>query len=296
MVPLKKRDLLIYTWLIFVTINLNAQSSEFKNQRAQLAVFNIGLNGLIGGIGSMLNQKDEEASFQTFAKGFYKGAIGGGISHIGLSMAHQIDKQKSMGLAWPARMVNALGSSVVQNAAEDQRMFERLNFNLYLTRFEYFPYRKKLKVRLFTSSLYGIAVVGKGAKFDLGKTLKSGILFFESDGRFSSSLGSGRATGQVSSIGMRSDLEGAEFYGTFAEEVAHIMQYDRKVGGNVLAYKFDQGLKSSSTFYKSLSRYLYFDLNGPIFFLSYQFENSTQCNFFEQEAVNYANRRLDNCN
>jgi len=111
-------------------------------------------------------------------------------------------------------------------------MFERLHFNLYLARLEYFPYDKKFIARIFISSIYGIAIVGKGARFDLGKTLKSGIIYFESDGRFSSSLDSGRATGQVSSIGMRSDQEGAEFYDTFAEEVAQIMQYDRKVGGN----------------------------------------------------------------
>lgn len=290
------KELFILILSIFLTTNCLAQSIEFRRQRAQLAVFNIGFNGLIGGFGSLINHKDEKASFRVFVKGFYKGAIGGGISHIGLSLSHQIDKQQNIALAWPVRLVNSLGASIVQNAAEDKRMFERLHFNLFVTRLEYFPYKKKFKARIFTSSIYGIAVVGKRARFDLGKTLKSGIIYFESDGRFSSSIGSGKATGQVSSIGMRSDLKGAEFYDTFAEEVAHIMQYDRKVGGNALVYKLDEGWKKSSTLYQSFSQYIYFDLNGPIFWLAYTLENSTPCNFFEQEAVNYSNRRLDNCN
>lgn len=273
-----------------------AQSDEFKRQRIQLAVFNVGFNGLISGMGSLLNSKDDKPSFQTFLRGFYKGAIGGGISHVGLSMVHQIDKKKNISLAWPARMVNSLGSSIIQNAAENKSMFERIHFNLYLTRLEYFPSQKKLKARLFTSSIYGLLVVGKNANFDLGKTLKTGIFYFESDMRFSSSIGSGRATGQVSSIGMASSLSGENFYDTFAEEVAHIMQYDRKVGGNALAYRTDKRWRQSSSFYKSLSRYIYLDLNGPIFWLAYKVENSTKCNFFEQEAVNYANRRLIICN
>jgi len=63
-----KKCLLILIMSIFITLDSFAQPSEFKNQRAQLAVFNIGFNGLIGGLGS----RDEKASFQVFAKGFCK--------------------------------------------------------------------------------------------------------------------------------------------------------------------------------------------------------------------------------
>ncbi|OEJ99826.1 hypothetical protein BFP71_09755 [Roseivirga misakiensis] len=279
-----------------LSLKANSQNSEFKNQRAELAIFNVGMNGLVAGLGSVINKKGGDANFKTFLNGFYKGAIGGGISHIGLSMTNLVFQQKNIAYAWPARIVNSLGSSIVQNAAQDMGMFERLHFNLYITRLEYFPLKRKLKARLFVSSLFGLRIVGRGARFDLGKTLKSGILFFESDGRFSSSLGSGKATGQVSSIGMSSRLEGDEFYDTYAEEVAHILQYDRKVGGNAYLTKFDANLKTSSNFYKSLSKYIYFDMNGPVFWLAYSFEDATRCNFFEQEAVNYANRRLDFCN
>lgn len=285
---------LLVCWIFaFATIHVKAQSAEFENQRVEMAFFNIGVNALIGGLGSVINTKEEKPTFKTFARGFYKGAIGGGLSHIGLSMTHQISRRQNIAIAWPSRMVNALGSSIIQNAAEDKRMFERLHFNLYLVRLEYYPYKKKFNARLFTSSIYGIAVVGKGARFDIGKTLQTGIIYFESSARFSSSLGSGRATGQVSSIGMGEDLTGDRYYDIYAEEVAHIIQYDRLVGGNALMYKPDMKFKSSSKLYKNLSKFIYFDLNGPLLYIAYSFENSSPCNFIEQEAVNYANKRVD---
>lgn len=292
---LRKNILCTCLLISLVSISTKAQTSDFRTQRAQLAVFNIGLNGLFGGLGSLINQNKGSHNFHTFINGFYKGAIGGGISHVGFSMTNLVYQRKNIAYAWPARLVNSLGSSMVQNAAENKELFERLHFNLYLTRLEYHSTHKRFTIRLFTSSIYGLAIVGKNAKFDLGKTLKSGILYFESTDRFSSSLGSGRATGQVSSIGMSSSLTGDRFYDIFAEEVAHILQYDRKVGGNALALKLDENFKNTSPFYNSLSKYIYFDLNGPLFWAAYKIQNNTSCNFFEQEAVNYANRRIDPC-
>ena len=291
---------LVFWFLTLLCVQLPtvAQADNYKDQRANLAIYNIGFNGLIGGIGSLINQRGDKADFNTFLKGFYKGAIGGSISHIGLSMTHQIDKREEMLWAWPARLVNSLGSSIIQNAAEDRRMLERLSFNLFFTRLEYNGVNKRFKARFFTSSLYGFINVGKGARFDLVTSLKTGIFYFESDNRFSIAGGnSGRATGQVSSIGMASDLEGAQFYNVYAEEVAHILQYDRKVGGNALLYRPDIKWKANSKFYRNVAKYVHFDLNGPVFWFVYQIQNGSDCdNFYEKEARNYSGKRFEGCN
>jgi hypothetical protein len=281
--------------MLCIATNINAQENSFKSDRTKFAIVNLGLNGLFGGLGSLINKKDNTSNFKTFTNGFYKGAIGGAISHIGLSMSHLIETQQNIAYAWPARFVNAMGSSIVQNAAEGNRMFERLHFNLFVARLEYHPYHKKFNARLFTSSLYGIAVVGRGSKFNLGKSLKSGILYFVSDNSFNFSFGSGKGTGQVSSIGMPIYRNEAFSYRLYAEEVAHIQQYDRKVVGNAFVSKLDDKWKKNSKFYKKLSKYIYFDLNGPLFWVAYKIENSGKCNYFEQEAVNYSNRRVNPC-
>lgn len=290
--------IVFFSLLAGTPFNLNAQSNDFQSERAKMAVFNIGINGLIGGIGSLINNKEEKTNFKTFINGFYKGGIGGGISHIGLSMSYLINSEQNISYAWPARLVNAMGSSIIQNTAENNKMFERLHFDLYVARLEYFPYRKKFNARFFTSSLYGI-VSNIGNRFDLGKSLQSGILYFEFDGRFQLSSGfSVTGTGLVSSIGMSSDLFGDEFYRIYAEEVAHIQQYDRKVAGNAFVAKLDLKWKEKSESYNALSKYIYLDLNGPTFYFAYLIANSNgYCNnFFEKEAVNYANRRVGPCN
>ncbi|SMG42037.1 hypothetical protein SAMN05661096_02855 [Marivirga sericea] len=291
-----KRTALVLFLLVSST-TVQSQSKEFRNQRAQLAAFNIGFNGLIGGVGGLINNNGKKSGFQAFTKGFYQGAIGGAVSHVGLSLTHQVQKQRNISYAWPARLVNAVGSSIIQNAAEGQRMFERMHLNLYITRLEYYPYENKFRGRLFTSSIYGILVVGKNAKLDLKRSLQTGIFYFESNQNFTSSIGTGGATGQVSSIGMSSDFSDDTFYSIYAHEVAHILQFDRMVGANALLYSFDQNLKSKNTIYKKLSKYIYFDLNGPIFFLAYRGAGPTHnCNFFEQEAENYSNRVAYKCN
>ncbi|MEM9819913.1 MAG: hypothetical protein AAF985_02530 [Bacteroidota bacterium] len=291
----RRSSIIICSFLILNVFGLKAQSDGFRAQRTKMALFNVGFNGLFGGIGSLINKKNGEAGFKTFVKGFYQGAIGGTISHYGLSMSHLVQSKQNIAYAWPARFVNAMGSSIVQNAAENKRMFERLHFNLYLFRLEYAPYQKKFRARLFTSSLYGLLTVGGGNRFDWGISLKSGIFFFESEGRLQTPVGSGRATGQVSTIGMRADIQGDAFYEVFAEEVAHIQQYDKKVIGNAFAAPLDAKWKRESKFYRNASKYIYLDLNGPLFFIAYSVENISKCNFFEQQAVNYANRVVDRC-
>ena len=291
--------MIIFCLLAVGTFRSNAQSDNFRSERTKMAVFNVGVNGLFGGIGSLINKKDADKNFRTFINGFYKGAIGGFMSHVGLSMSHLIQTQENIAYAWPARLVNAMGSSIIQNAAENKKMFERLHFNLYVARLEYFPYQKEFKARFFTSSLYGIISVGSGNRFDLGKSLKSGILYFESSDGFQLNGSSGfSGLAQVSAIGMSSQLSGKDFYDIYAHEVAHIQQFDRKVAGNAFVAKLDQKWKEGSKSYNTLAKYIYLDINGPAFYIAYRIANGNgYCNnFFEKEAVNYANKRVGPCN
>lgn len=69
-----------------------------------MVLFNVGVNALMGGFGSMLNTKADKPEFKTFANGCCKRAIGGGCNYIGLSMPHQIDERLSIALAWPTTL------------------------------------------------------------------------------------------------------------------------------------------------------------------------------------------------
>ncbi len=286
---------IILTTVIFLhTIFLFSQ--DFNKQRIQFTAFNVGFNGLVGGVGSMINKKENQNTWKAFTKGFYRGAIGGAVSHVGFSMTSLIRTKEQIAYAWPARLVNAFGSSIVLNAASNNRMLEQIHFNLYVSRLEYHPFKRKIKARLFTSSIYGILIAGRNARLDISKSLQSGVIYFESDENFRSQLLEGPATGQVSSVGMGSFISGPDYYSIFAHEVAHILQFDRKVAGNAFAIRLDKKFKEKSGLYTKLSKVVYFDLNGPIFFYAYKFQSDTHnCNFFEQEAEHYSGRRYYGC-
>lgn len=277
-------------------------SQSFEKQRIQFTAFNVGFNGLVGGFGSLINKKENQSGWQAFSNGFYKGAVGGAISHVGFTLTSQIRTQQNIAYAWPARLVNSFGSSIVQNAASNQRMLEQLHFNLYVTRLEYRPHSKKFKARIFTSSIYGIIVTSRNASLNISKSLQSGVLYFDLVDNFRNSLVEGPATGQVSSVGMRSDVFNTsfnkqEYFDVFAHEMAHILQFDRKVGGNAFVIKLDKTAKQQSKLYQTLSKYIYFDLNGPIFYLAYRTQGKVHsCNLFEQEAEHYSGRRFYGCN
>ncbi|MEM9325783.1 MAG: hypothetical protein AAGA85_09010 [Bacteroidota bacterium] len=273
-----------------------AQDRDFRRQRTQLAVVNVGLSGLVGGLGSAINKPKGDRFWKAFGRGFYRGAIGGLAHHTGMSMTHLIAKHETLALAWPARLVNSFGASIVQNAAEGRTFFERLHFNLYITRLDYYPGDRRLTAKLFTSSIYGMAVVGRGAQLNIRKSLASGIFVWESNNNFSNAIADSFATGQVSSIGMRLDIPEDSYYDIFAHEAAHILQYDRKVGGNALLRHPSERLMERSRFYQGLSRFVYFDLNGPLFWVAYRMVGDEHsCNYFEQEAENYSNRVAYRC-
>lgn len=291
----------IFVFSLLLTYCLSLSSQSFNRQRVQFTAFNVGFNGLVGGVGSLINKKDTQNGWQAFSKGFYKGAIGGAVSHFGFTLTSQIRTKQNIAYAWPARLVNSFGASIVQNAASNEGMFDHLHFNLYVTRLEYHTRTKQFNARLFTSSIYGIVVTSRNAKLDIIKSLQSGVLYFELNENFRNSLVEGPATGQVSSVGMREDLFSStynvdQYYGIFAHEVAHILQFDRKVAGNAFLFRLDKNIKQSSKLYEKLSKYVYFDLNGPIFYFAYKQQGSIHnCNLFEQEAEHYSGRRFYGC-
>jgi hypothetical protein len=133
----------------------------------------VGLNGLfqgvIGGIGGVQNGVP-------FWKSFYKSMIGGAFQGIGKCMV-----AKDLDNAWPAKVVNAFGTSVSDNISQGKDMFDTFGIDYGPA---YFEWNKKdgLETYLLPESLGSIALsISKGYKFDAKKTLKYGTPYFTAD-------------------------------------------------------------------------------------------------------------------
>jgi len=283
---MKKAILLI---LIFALgIKLDAQS--FKEQRREFVFANIGINGIVGGLGALVNKKKNEKPLKVFAKGFGQGCLGGTFQLLGKELTYQINTKENLSYAWAARITNSIGNSITQNAASNINFWERWHFNLGVLRFDYHITNNKFQARLFPSSIYGIIVGGSQAKLNFKRSLQTGIMIFERDGNVRALGGLSIGVGAVSSIAINKNVQGKDYYSLMAHEVMHILQYDNMVWVNPFLNKLDNKLKSNNSFYQKASKYIYFDFNGMTIFGLYmlQINKPWECRFIEREADHFS--------
>jgi len=277
--------------LVFgLSMPLTAQN--FKTQRTEFAITHIGINGLVGGIGALTNKKKGEKGFKVFIKGFGQGCLGGAFQVIGKDLTYQITSREELSYAWAARITSSIGNSITQNAASNINFWERWHFNLGVLRFDYQVKSNDFQARLFPSSIYGIAITARQAKFNLKRTLQTGILVYERDEPVSTLGRVSNGIGIVSSIAVNKNLTGRAYYGLVAHELVHTLQYDNMFWANPFLNRMDEKLKENSTFYQKTSKFLYLDLNGLTIAGLYmaQINRPWECRYIEREADHYSKR------
>ncbi len=283
---MKKAILLILSFILIT--KLSAQNfKDFNKQRREFALIHIGINGFVGGLGALVNKRKDEKKIKVFLKGFGQGCLGGTFQVIGKDLTYQIKTKEKLSYVWASRITNSIGNSITQNAASNINFWERWHFNLGFLRFDYQITRKEFKVRLFPSSIFGTVISASQGKFNLKKTLQTGIMVYERDG-------SEGGSGMVSSIVMPKDLIGEQFYELMAHETMHILQYDNMVWINPFFNQLDSKLKEKSQFYQKAKKFIYFDFNGITILGLYmtQIHRPWGCRFIEREADHYAARNL----
>jgi len=290
--------------ILIIILLLTAYSQSCFGQNSydrinKYGLFNVGINGLVAGVGALINRKDNQKKFEAFSKGFVKGSIGGVIEVVGSEMTYKIGQKNSLGYAWASRLTSSIGNSITYNAALNNKWWENWYFNLGVLRLEYKFKENKFKTRIFVSSLYGVSISGSQAKFDLKKSLASGILIFRKNGSLSAFGRNTNGFGFVSSISYNQNIGEQEFYDLIAHETMHIIQYDNLVWFNPLIAKINNNLKNNSKAINSISKFVYFDLNGLGLFGMYGLEinQSWECRFLEREAEYYSlNKKYRKCN
>ena len=196
-----KAILLILSFALMT--NLNAQ--DFNKQRRKFAFTNIGINGIVGGFGALVNKRKGEKKIKVFLKGFGQGCLGGTVQILGKELTYQIYAKEKLSYAWAARITNSIGNSITQNAASNINFWERWHFNMGILRFDYQIKDKNFKVRLFPSSIFGTIVTANQGKLNLKKTLQTGIMIYERNG-FEGGIG------MVSSIVIPKDVNDERYY------------------------------------------------------------------------------------
>ena len=280
----------IFLLILIVNLGIKIQAQDFNKQRREFAIGNIGINGIVGGLGALTNKKKGEKNFKVFMKGFGQGCLGGTFQILGKGLTYQIHSKEKLSYAWAARITNSIGNSITQNAANNINFWERWHFNLGVLRLDYHIREHKFKARIFPSAIYGTIVTARQGTLNLKKTLQTGIMIYERDGLVTALGGQSIGLGAVSSIAVDKNVTGTEYYGLMAHETLHILQYDNMIWVNPFLNRTDKKLKEKSAFYQKASKYIYLDFNGLTILGLYmaQINRPWECRYIEREADFYS--------
>jgi hypothetical protein len=170
---------IIFIFLIFISTDKGAQT--YAQQRTEVLLVNIISNSLMGGVGGAIHKKEGEKTSVAFAKGFFKGTLGGLVKYYAKDQSRHLYSANNHFYAPINRLQYFLGHSFVMNAARGQKLLSTYYCNLYGIDLRLSINAKpKLKARISAASVISAGVFGF-RKFELNiyKSLEMGQLYFD---------------------------------------------------------------------------------------------------------------------
>lgn len=279
------KKLLLLVFIVAFTIPAVAQRND-----TQAGLYNIGLGSFTGGIGAMINKKPNEKLGHVFIKGLWQGAIGGYVIFEGKRLTRLIYRQNELGFAWPSKIVNAAGVSIVENAAANRDLWEKWHINYGFNRIE-LNVKDNVSVQykvmpIALAYTIGIAVQ---SKLEFGKTLQSGQFIFSlSPEKWGST--NIIALAYPGNIIYMDGLNDLNSY--LSHEIIHIYQQNDFNGFNTYLNKPFESISRKSKFIKQISKFVHYDSNYLLFVAAYNLQNINRVyyydNYFEHEAGYYS--------
>jgi hypothetical protein len=277
--------------ILIAFTNLQAQN------QTEMALYNIGLGSVFGGVGAVINKNPDDKLGETFLNGFWKGAIGGYLIYESKNIVSKIPQQEQWEYSWAAKLVNSAGTSIVENAAYNRGLTEQWHLNIGFNRIEFYTKDQfKVKYKVMPVSLILTTIIATKTKFEFSRSLQTGEFIFSDKYLSSNELKAAYVYGNVMII----DNSFFNDYFIFAHELIHIYQYYDYNFANAFAQKpLDTFFKNSKT-YRTINSIFHFDIAGAITLrgLYLQQDKNRDCyfdNFFEYEADFYGRGRRTRC-
>lgn len=264
-----------------------------QKQERQIIVYNVAFGSLSSGIGSVINKPKNSDWKKYFLKGVWQGAIGGFLNYSGKKTLYLINKKNEPGFGWPAKILHAAGTSIIENAALNEPFLQNWNIDIGPVRFDYsVNHEIKFRARFLPISIYAFYYGNKYGKFDFKTTIKTGNMAFKNpvsldvDGNNYDGYSFSRAF-------IILDEDYVNKNKILSHELTHLFQYRDFLVLNTWLKPLEKKVKSKSI-KKIFTNYIYLDI--PYFWPIYQLEgmpnnNNYFKNFFEFEAARIATNR-----
>jgi hypothetical protein len=271
-----------------------SRAQSYQTQSRQIFATNILVNGFIGGVGGMINRRNDENLLKVFGKNFLKGSLGGAIIYTAKYETYQLTNPDKYWVAPLDRAFYYIGYSFVRNASLNQSLLNSYHCQFYLFNFD-IQLKNKFKIlpRISILSTYSLAYFCTlNDHFNLKNTLKYGVFFFDENSKYFQKRG-GEAFNNVVEIFPEDksvDYFTKFHYRTIAHEMVHTFQFPEYFSISSFANPYFQKYKSKKI-YTTLSKYLYMDI--PYSQLAYICMPKPKYyeNYYEFEAEHFARRR-----
>ncbi|MEO8111786.1 MAG: hypothetical protein ABI594_17195 [Ginsengibacter sp.] len=276
--------------LLLLLVHLHASA---QHQERTVFVYNIALGGITSGIGAVINKPKQVNWKKAFLKGFWQGDIGGLLNYAGKKTLYLVNRQQKDIYAWPAKLLHAAGSSIIENASLQEPFLQNWNIDFGLLRFDFsFRMQRKFKVRLLPEAIVATIIASDHGRFDFGSSLRTGEMVFKTrdilnlpNTPFAAGVTFGRAIIYVDtpqSVYTKDRI--------LAHELVHRFQYNEYQVFNSWLQPVVKKIRSKAL-QTIFSKYVYADI--PYFFLPYYIDGRYAYphhyrNFFEFEADRFA--------
>ena len=250
-------------FIFFLTIplkDIHAQAND-----AEAALYNVGFGGLSGAIGAIINKKPDDKFGKVFLKGLWQGALGGYVTFESKRILRIAGREGDWKLYWISNLVNAAGSSIKENAANNKDFWDQWNISIGFNRIEFhtkdaFSVRYKV---MPATAIYTIAAFSR-FKFDGFNSLKSGHFVFEQnnpDFNYVASASPGYILFNTPIMNQRIKSNDRTYNQTLTHEIIHLYQNNDFLVFNSFYDQKVQTLFKHSNFMQKVNNYMYYDIH-----------------------------------
>lgn len=296
------------SFTVTMMVSKVAFTQSYKTQQNEILAYNIFCNGLIGGIGGIINKDADDKWHEAFLKNFGKGCLGGLVKYSSKKQAWHLQNPDKNYLAIPNRLYYFLGHSMVMNASKNKGIFDTYYCNLFGTDIRWNLNKKDsglnttFQVRLSLMSIGSfIQLALEKNKFNLHKSLEMGLFYFDLKPNYpthGANIGSVSGIARFNSIAIgRNLLNGMRFDDAVPHEVIHVYQnYDFFPITNFYYGRYFKNKLSQLNWYNTISRFVIADIDVLYFKTAYYFQPQPTYykNFFEYEAEHFSGRNYLN--
>ena len=270
---------------LFLTNNSFSQAND-----TEAFFYNISVGGVFGTIGAIINKKPNEKLDKVILKGFSQGTLGGYLTFESKRVLRLGVENEDWKLIWAAKLINAGGTSIKDNAAHNEDFWNKWHINIGFNRLE-FETKNKLKInyKIMPVALVYNTLAFTQAKFDFDTSLKTGEFIFQS-GDYRLYESGSRGVTFPGTIVLRNNVNS---YNIITHEIIHIYQSNDFSILNTYYIKPLKKIENKSKVFSKINNHIYYDFHYIPLRLFYNLEtksaNKYYDNFFEHEAGYFSN-------